>query len=84
MNLAEKLEKIKDKYDNICKLLSTTEFSNDRQKLISLNKERSELEEIVSVYDQYRNILKDTDGNQEILDSGEDQGALYLKLWTHS
>jgi peptide chain release factor 1 len=67
MNLTEKLEKIKDKYDNICKLLSTTEFSNDRQKLISLNKERSELEEIVSVYDKYKNILKDINGNQEII-----------------
>lgn len=78
MNLAEKLEKIKDKYDNICKLLSTTEFSNDRQKLISLNKERSELEEIVSVYNKYKNILKDIDGNQEIISSGGDEELVEL------
>jgi len=78
MNLAEKLEKIKEKYDNICKLLSTTEFSNDRQKLISLNKERSELEEIVSVYNKYKNILKDIDGNQEIINSGGDEELVEL------
>jgi peptide chain release factor 1 len=73
MNLAEKLEKIKTKYDNICELLSTSDFSNDREKLINLNKERSELEQIVSVYDKYKNLIKEIEGNQEIIESGEDK-----------
>ncbi|MBT8379492.1 MAG: peptide chain release factor 1 [Ignavibacteria bacterium] len=78
MNLTEKLEKIKTKYDNICELLSTSDFANDREKLINLNKERSELEQIVSVYDKYKNIIKDIDGNQEIMDSGDDKELIEM------
>jgi peptide chain release factor 1 len=78
MNLAEKLEKIKDKYDNICELLSKSDFSSDRENLINLNKERSELEEIVSVYDKYKIIQKDVDGNQEIIESSNDKELVEL------
>ena len=54
MNLIEKLEKIKEKYEQINEQLSDSTFASDREKMINLGKERSELEEIVNVYEQYK------------------------------
>ena len=73
MNLSEKLDKIKKKYDSINEQLTESSFAYDREKIINLNKERSELEEIVIVYDKYKNVLKNISGNKEIIDSGTDK-----------
>ena len=73
MNLSEKLDKIKKKYDSINEQLTESSFASDREKIINLNKERSELEEIVIVYDKYKNVLKNISGNKEIIDSGTDK-----------
>ncbi len=73
MNLLEKLDKIKKKYDSINEQLSESDFSSEREKVISLNKKRSELEEIIPVYERYKNVLKNIDGNREIIDSGGDK-----------
>jgi peptide chain release factor 1 len=73
MNLSEKLDKIKKKYDSINEQLTESSFASDREKIINLNKERSELEEIVIVYDKYKDILKNISGNKEIIDSGSDK-----------
>ena len=73
MNLLEKLDKIKKKYDSINEQLTESSFAYDREKIINLNKERSELEEIVIVYDKYKNVLKNISGNKEIIDSGTDK-----------
>lgn len=78
MNLLEKLDKIKKKYDNINEQLSESDFSSEREKVISLNKERSELEEIIPVYEKYKNVLKNIDGNKEIIDSGSDKELVEL------
>ncbi len=63
MNLIEKLEKIKEKYEQINEQLSDSSFSSDREKMINLGKERSELEEIVGVYEQYSTVLQNIEGN---------------------
>jgi len=78
MNLIEKLEKIKEKYELINEQLSDSSFSSDREKMISLGKESSELEEIVDVYKQYSNILQNIDGNKEIISSGGDKELVDL------
>ncbi len=73
MNLIERLEKIKEKFDSINQQLSDPEFLNDKDKVINLSKERRTLEEIVAVYDKYRNILKNIEGNKEIINSNFDR-----------
>ena len=73
MNLLEKLEKIKIKYDQINEQLSDSSFSSNREKFINLNRERSELDEIVRVYEKYNNLLNNIKGNEGIIDSGEDK-----------
>jgi peptide chain release factor 1 len=72
MNLADKLEKIKIKYDSINEQLSDPRISNDRERMISLTRERSDLSEIMEVYSKYASVLKNIKGNKEIIDSVND------------
>ncbi len=73
MDLLERLGKIKEKYDNINQQLADPENLSNREKLISLSKERSDLEEIVNSYNHYSKIIKDIDENKKIIESGNDK-----------
>ena len=73
MELIDRLKKIKEKFDQINQQLSDPEFINDRIKIISLSKERSELADIVEVYDEYSKILSSIKENEEIIDSNVDK-----------
>ncbi len=72
MNLIEKLEKIKERYELVNQQLSDPAVISDRKKMITLGKERSELEEIVQVYQNYKSVLDNLKGNKEIIDANED------------
>ena len=73
MNLSERLKKVKDRFDAINQQLSDPSFMNDREKIVSLSRERSDLVEIVQTYDEYAKILNDIKGNREIINSGGDK-----------
>lgn len=73
MNLIDKLEKIKQRFDQINSLFSDPEYLNNHSKMITLNKEKSEIEEIVAVYEKYAKVLKDLKGNKDIIDSSSDR-----------
>jgi peptide chain release factor 1 len=73
MKLLEKLEKIKVRYDQINEKLSDSSFTSNRDKFISLNKERSELEDVIHVYEKYKSLLNNINGNESIINSGEDK-----------
>ncbi|HOJ19686.1 MAG TPA: peptide chain release factor 1 [Ignavibacteriaceae bacterium] len=73
MELVDRLRKIKEKYDRINEDLQNPAIVNDTEKLIALSKERSNLSEIIEVFDRYEKVLKDIEGNKEIMDSGGDK-----------
>ncbi|MGQ9644009.1 MAG: peptide chain release factor 1 [Ignavibacterium sp.] len=68
MNFLDKLEKVKQRYDQINELYSNPEYINNPEKMIALNKEKSEIEDVVQVYEKYVKILKDIEGNKEIIE----------------
>jgi len=78
MNLADKLEKIKVKYDSINEQLSDPNISADREKMISLTKERSDLSEIVEAYSKYASVLKNIKGNKEIIETVNDSDLVTM------
>ncbi len=78
MNLADKLEKIKVKYDSINEQLSDPNISDDREKMISLTKERSDLSEIVEAYSKYASVLKNIKGNKEIIETVNDNDLVNM------
>jgi len=78
MNLADKLEKIKVKYDSINEQLSDPHISADREKMISLTRERSDLSEIVEAYSKYASVLKNIKGNKEIIETVNDNDLVSM------
>lgn len=80
MNLADKLEKIKIKFDSINEQLSDPNISSDREKLVSLTKERSDLSDIVEAYSRYAEVLKNIKGNKEIIDTVSDSDLVSMAL----
>jgi peptide chain release factor 1 len=80
MNLADKLEKIKVKYDSINEQLSDPHISQDRERMISLTRERSDLSEIVEAYSRYAVVLKNIKGNKEIIDTVSDSELVSMAL----
>lgn len=73
MNFLDKLEKVKQRYDQINELYSNPEYINNPEKMIALNKEKSEIEDVVQVYEKYVKILKDIEGNKEIIEHSTDK-----------
>lgn len=73
MNLVDKLEKIKAKYDSINEQLSNPQIASDREKYVILGRERSELQEIMEVYSKYASVLKNIEGNKEIVETVDDK-----------
>ncbi|HVO73207.1 MAG TPA: peptide chain release factor 1 [Ignavibacteriaceae bacterium] len=78
MNLLEKLEKIKLRYDQIDHQLSDPELMHNRDKIVSLSKERSELSDIVNVYEKYAELIKNIEGNKEIINTSRDKELVEL------
>ena len=78
MELLDKLNKIKEKFEHINQQLSDPSYANDREKIVSLSKERSELTEIISAYDEYSDVLKNIEGNKEIIDAGGDDELIEM------
>jgi len=73
MEIYEKLKSIKEKYDKINEDLSDPRNLSDQSKLISLSRERSSLIDLVEAFNEYDSLVKNINGNQEIIDSGEDK-----------
>jgi peptide chain release factor 1 len=73
MEIIEKLKKIKDHFENINQQLSDPDVLSDRDKVVNLSKERSDLIEIVDAYEKYNEVIKNIDGNKEIISSGNDK-----------
>lgn len=80
MELIEKLRKIKDKYDRIDYQLSDPANMSNREKLVSLSKERSDLQDIIAAYNDYEKIINNINGNKEIIDKGGDPDLVELAL----
>jgi peptide chain release factor 1 len=73
MELIDRLKKIKEKFEQINQQLSDPQFLNERAKIVSLSKERSELTDIVEVYDEYSKILNNIKENEDIISSNIDK-----------
>ncbi|MFZ1292130.1 MAG: peptide chain release factor 1 [Melioribacteraceae bacterium] len=72
MDYLEKLKQIKEKYDEIHNELMDPVVLSNQAKVIELSKKRSELTEIVDAYNKYSKLLKDIEGNKEIIESSDE------------
>jgi peptide chain release factor 1 len=72
MDFLEKLEAIKQRWQSISEELIQPEIINDIKKYAALNKEYSELTEIVETYHEYRDLLSNINNNKQILENDKD------------
>jgi peptide chain release factor 1 len=67
--MLEKLRHIKERYDEITRLLSDPSAVSDQKKFRELSKENTELAPIVKALAHYEKVLSDISGNKEIIDT---------------
>jgi len=78
MELYEKLKSIKEKYSEINEQLADPNIISDQSRMISLSKERRELEEIVRAFNEYEELMRHIVGNQEIINTSDDKELVEL------
>jgi peptide chain release factor 1 len=65
--MLDKLEAIKDKWINIGSQLTDPEVLADMKRFKQLNKDYREIDSIVKVYDEYKKVIDEISGNEEII-----------------
>jgi peptide chain release factor 1 len=71
--ILDKLEGVKQRFEEVAKLISKPETVADMKQYVRLNKEYKELEPIIDVYNEYRNILSNIENAREILSEDKDE-----------
>ena len=69
--MIERLEAIKDKYEELTKELTNPEVLNDYNQLRKLSKEQKNLEETYNKYIEYKNVLSNIEEAKELVDDPE-------------
>jgi len=67
------LENIKGKFIEVGKTLSDPSTMSDMKRFTQLNKEYRELEKVVKLYDEYRNVLGNIETNKHIISTESDE-----------
>lgn len=73
MDFLDKLRAVKEKFRKIEEMLSDPSVQANPSKLIALSKERSDLLDVVEVYDKYLKVTTDLNNNLEIINSSDDK-----------
>lgn len=71
--MLEKLAAIKDRFEEVGQLLVQPDAMTDMKLYSKLNKEYKDLEKIVIVYDDYKNVLDNIESSKEILKTEKDE-----------
>lgn len=69
--MIDRLEATLKRYNDITSELSSPDIVNDIKKMTELSKERNRLEEVVSVYNRYKDILGKIEEDRELVHDSE-------------
>ena len=69
--MIERLEAILIRYDEITRELSNPDVLNDIKKMTELSKEHTRLEDIVSVYKKYKELISSIEDDKELIHDSE-------------
>jgi len=76
--MIDKLDKIVDRYEELNVMLSDPNIFSDKDKMLQLTREQKELEAIVKIYQDYKTLINQIDGNKEILAEEDDKELLEI------
>lgn len=71
--ILEKLEGVKNRFDEVSKLITEPEIISDMKRYVRLNKEYKELEPIIGSYQEYKNLISNIESARDILSSEKDE-----------
>ena len=71
--ILEKLEAIKLRYDEIAQQIADPDIMTDMKRYVKLNKEYRDLEPLIEVYGEYRNVLSNLDDARQMLQNEKDE-----------
>ncbi|PSR55230.1 peptide chain release factor 1 [Adhaeribacter arboris] len=71
--MLDKLEAIKERFDEVNQLLQQPESMSDMKKYKSLNKEYKDLEKIVIEYKKYQNLLGNIENAKQVIATEKDE-----------
>jgi len=71
--MLEKLEAIKQKFDEIETQMNDPSAMNDMKRFIKLSKDYKELQPVIQAYEKYKNILSNIDHAKDIIHNEKDE-----------
>src|SRR5690606_17585619 len=77
-DMLEKLQAIKEHWQDVERELSNPETVNDMKRYAKLNKEYKDLGKIVEKYNIYKNVVSNIESNREILATEKDKEMLVM------
>ncbi len=72
MEILDKLETLKNHWEEIGEQMNDPEVMSDMKKFVKLNKDYRELEPIVNAYKEYKKLLSDIESAKEVLENEKD------------
>ncbi|HET6527741.1 MAG TPA: peptide chain release factor 1 [Balneolaceae bacterium] len=72
MDIETKLEQVSERFDEVTAEMSDPSVFDDPARYTELTKEHSELKALVEDYEEWKNIRNQIQGNDELIEDGED------------
>ena len=72
-NLLQKLQSIKERWEEVSQLIVDPEIISDMDRYVKLNKEYKDLETFVQTHDEYKNVLDNIESSREIISKEKDE-----------
>lgn len=71
--ILEKLQGVKERFEEVGRLINQPEIISDMERYIKLNKEYKELEPVVEAFNRYKNVVSNIDSARAILQTEKDE-----------
>src|SRR5699024_3066416 len=73
MDIEAKLEQVRERFDEVTAAMSDPAVYDEPKRYTELTKEHSDLKELVELYEDWKEVGKQIEGNEELIDDGEDE-----------
>ncbi|MFC2113041.1 peptide chain release factor 1 [Bacteroidota bacterium] len=71
--ILEKLEGVKDRFEEVGRLINEPEVVSDMKRYVRLNKEYKDLEPVIQAYMEYKNLLSNITSTRDMLSNEKDE-----------
>lgn len=72
MDIEAKLQQVKERFEEVTAAMSDPAVFDDPEHYTELTKEHSDLKKLVDDYEQWKSIQNQIEGNQELIDEGDE------------